>query len=245
MNTKGLAKLYDHLTPHERLPLIIAASTRGDEVEQGRLANSAPRQRYEVPDCFPLLDALGKLSLLYLVELLDLAVLYWRISGHLEAYSEFFGDKAAEQPHRLEATLRMVAWRYCVEVDGWSRFCEGLKIEPHALLKDLPAYETLLEAEKVARRMAFTREEAEAHLRASGDDFRAPTADELGRRLRRDLDRLAAWWGGGDDEPPTSPGRASNVCPEAGAGPDLPGRKPGTTTRRRPKSSGSSSSSRR
>ena len=35
MNTNGLAKLYDRLTPKERLPLILAASARGDEAEQG------------------------------------------------------------------------------------------------------------------------------------------------------------------------------------------------------------------
>jgi len=215
MTTKGLSKLYEHLTPHERLPLMIAASTHGDEAEWGRLMYSAPRGLYRVPDHYGLADALLGLVLSHIIELLDLAVLYWRISGDLEAHSEFFGDKAAEQPHRLETSLRLVAWRYCVLVDGWARFCEGLNIEPDAQLKDLDVHKTLLESEKSARLMAFTHEEAEAHLRASGDDnFRAETADELGRRLRRDLDRLAARWGG-EDEPPTRPGPGTNVCPAA------------------------------
>ena len=37
MNTNGLARLYDRLTPRERLPLIMAASARGDEMERERL----------------------------------------------------------------------------------------------------------------------------------------------------------------------------------------------------------------
>jgi hypothetical protein len=181
--------LYEHLTPHERLPLMIAALSRGDEVEWGRLMYSASRDLYRVPDHYGLADALRGLVLLHIIELLDLAVLYWRISGHLEAYSGLFGEQGPEQPHRLEATLRLVAWRYCVEVDGWARFCEELKIEAHALLKDLPVYKTLLEAEEIARGMAFTH------------------------------DRLAALWGE-EDEPRTGPGTGTNVCPEAGAGPD-------------------------
>jgi hypothetical protein len=50
MNTKVLAKLYDRLTPRERLPLILAASARNDEVEGQRLAQSAPRMALRLPD---------------------------------------------------------------------------------------------------------------------------------------------------------------------------------------------------
>jgi hypothetical protein len=42
MTSTGLSKLYAHLLPRERLPLILAAQARGDEVEQQRLAASAP-----------------------------------------------------------------------------------------------------------------------------------------------------------------------------------------------------------
>jgi hypothetical protein len=216
VDTKGLAKLYDHLTPHERLPLIVAASTRGDEVESGRLVNSAPRDLYKVPDYYGLADALRGLVLMHVIGLLDLAALYWRVSGHLEAYSGLFGEKGPEQPARLEATLRLVAWRYCFEVDGWSRFCEGLKIEADAFLKDLPGHETLREVEEEARLTAFTTEEAETHLRArSHGDLRLPTADELGRRWRRDLDHVASLWG---REPTTDQVRAGNERVPGGGG---------------------------
>jgi hypothetical protein len=45
MNFHRLTKLYDQLTPTERLPLIIAARARGDAVEQARLVESAPLQK--------------------------------------------------------------------------------------------------------------------------------------------------------------------------------------------------------
>ena len=43
MNTESLAKLYDRLTPFERVPLIAAAVSRGDEVERDRLVRSAAK----------------------------------------------------------------------------------------------------------------------------------------------------------------------------------------------------------
>jgi hypothetical protein len=56
VNTNGLAKLYDRLTPHERLPLIVAAAAWGDDQERQRLMGSAPKKLYEVPDYQGLAD---------------------------------------------------------------------------------------------------------------------------------------------------------------------------------------------
>jgi hypothetical protein len=50
MNTNGLAKHYGILTPEERLPLILAAADRGDAAEADRLAHTAPRKGWELPD---------------------------------------------------------------------------------------------------------------------------------------------------------------------------------------------------
>jgi hypothetical protein len=81
MNTNGLGKLYEHLTPEERLPLIIAASARGDETECTRLVESAPREGYRLPDYYGYAEALVLASLFHAIQLLDLAVLYWHASG--------------------------------------------------------------------------------------------------------------------------------------------------------------------
>jgi hypothetical protein len=48
MNLRPLAKLYDRLTPLERLPLLIAAGAHGDQVEQERLNASAPKHTLQV-----------------------------------------------------------------------------------------------------------------------------------------------------------------------------------------------------
>jgi hypothetical protein len=49
MNTQGLTKMYDQLTPRERLPLIVAASVRADTVERARLVDSAAMVTFAVP----------------------------------------------------------------------------------------------------------------------------------------------------------------------------------------------------
>ena len=81
MNTNPLTKLYDQLTPRERLPLIIAAGARGDEAEQQRLKASAPRQMLQVPDYHCLAKALAEAVHYHLLTLLDLAATFWQWWG--------------------------------------------------------------------------------------------------------------------------------------------------------------------
>lgn len=50
MNTDCLARCYGTLTPGERVPLLLAASARADAVEQDRLARSAPKHGFRLPD---------------------------------------------------------------------------------------------------------------------------------------------------------------------------------------------------
>jgi hypothetical protein len=76
MNTDSLAKNYDVLSLAERLPLIHAASARGDSVEQERLKRSAPRVIYTVPDFFGLAEAFDEISTFHLLDLLDTAAAY-------------------------------------------------------------------------------------------------------------------------------------------------------------------------
>ena len=50
MNTNPLARYYEVLTPWERLALLVAAAGRADEVEGRRLAESAPKVGFRLPD---------------------------------------------------------------------------------------------------------------------------------------------------------------------------------------------------
>jgi hypothetical protein len=62
MTTKQLACYYQTLTPWERLPLLVAACQRGDAVEEERVARSAPRKGYQLPDSWGLAEGLDDLA---------------------------------------------------------------------------------------------------------------------------------------------------------------------------------------
>jgi hypothetical protein len=62
MNTTNLVRQYDALTPWEKLPLIVAAAGRGGEVEETRLANSAPRLNLQIANCWGLVEGLDLLA---------------------------------------------------------------------------------------------------------------------------------------------------------------------------------------
>src|SRR5690348_10803104 len=92
MNSDHLARHYEALTPWERLPLIVAASARGDAVEEDRLARSAPRHAFRLPDFWGLAEGLDDLMKLYLLQQLDLAAFYWRFTAYL-ADRDLPGDR--------------------------------------------------------------------------------------------------------------------------------------------------------
>jgi hypothetical protein len=173
MNTNGLAKLYEHLTPAERLPLILAASARGDEAERNRLARSAPKAAFRLPDYHGLAEAMRFASMLQLIELLDAAAYYWQSVGLLE--QEILGAKKdKELRNRFEKMTRIFAYLFVVKLDGWRLFCARHNYDTDFLLRGLPGYGTVCRAEEEAREMAFTPEEA----------------DEWAKRSRKDAPRL-------------------------------------------------------
>jgi hypothetical protein len=191
MTTAKLAKLYDQLTPRERLPLLIAAGRRGDDAERERLIRAAPRVSYRVTDYHGLADAMQLVVMWHLVERLDLGARYWLLSGlsdELEAAERPADRKRAD---RIEAAVRTMALRFCNEVDGWGLFCRDLNIDPNALLADLPAFDTVTHMERSARLLANTPEEAAAYFRAKGKSelARMPTAEDVAESLRG----LLAW----------------------------------------------------
>ena len=196
MNAKALAKMYDLLTPFERLPLIIAATERGDDAEADRLARSAPRIHVALPDYYGLGDGLLLLSLFHMIGQLELGLLYWQVSGLAAQWEEFIVDKEDEaRAERMRGCTRFVAYRFCVEADAWKRLCGELKIDPEALLRDLPCYGTLRRTEEAARLLAWTPEEATDQLRRLGPaDAEAPTIEGAARAMREFIDQRVAWW---------------------------------------------------
>jgi hypothetical protein len=197
VNTKTLAKMYDVLTPFERLPLIIAASERGDDAEADRLARSAPRMDVRLPHYHGLGEGLLLLSLLHTIGQLELGLMYWHVSALAADWEEFEVDeKDRERAERMWACARMAAYRFCVQADAWKQLFGELKIDPEALLRDLPCHDTLHRMEELARLMAFTAEEATAQLRRHGPaDTEAPTVEGAARAMRAFIDSRVKWWG--------------------------------------------------
>jgi hypothetical protein len=189
MNTDALAKHYDKLTPRERLPLIMAASARDDEVERGRLVRSAPRVHYSVPNYFGLAQAFNELSLLHLMELLNLAALYFRTFGLADSDD----DKVSER--MLDCAL-LYGYLFKVQLAGWRLFCADFGVDPEFCWTPLPGFETVQKAERMADAASFVREGVVAYAKRSGrDDLKPPTAEGIAAGLRVALEERAEWWG--------------------------------------------------
>ena len=164
MTTKQLARYYQTLTPWERLPLIVAACQRGDAVEEERVARSAPQNGFQLPDSWGLAEGLDDLAKQYVLKQLDLAVWYWRLTGLMER--EPWSRPSRQDQQREERRwqlVRMLAYRFMVRAEGWQLLCAELHLDPEVLPRQLPGYEAVKQMEEVARRVAFSAEEAQAY----------------------------------------------------------------------------------
>jgi hypothetical protein len=189
MNTNGLARHYKALTAWERLPLIAAASVRGDEVERDRLVRSAPKRDFRVPDYWGLCEGLEELATLYLLRQLDLAALYWRVAGSLGRRPLFHGGKRNRwRRHRLHNGLRMLAYCCVTCAEGWKLLCAGLHMDPEAILGDMPGQETVLRMVGEARLAAFGADEAAAYMRTRKEaaTVQGTETPEIGRSYHVD-----------------------------------------------------------
>jgi hypothetical protein len=186
VNTKALAKLYDRLTPSERLPLILAARERGDDAEAERLADAAGRITLSMSDHAPYAHAFDELATLVLLELLDDAGAYFDAFHHaLEARDLFdeegLDDGDAEEggdetdteadarpaadaaggpsisERQMDAALAF-GFVLRVKADGWKLFCERRNIPPLAPWKCLPGFDRLQRILTLADQDAFAPE---------------------------------------------------------------------------------------
>ena len=164
---------------------------------QGRAKGRRPRIHLALPDYHGLGDGLLLLSLFHVIGQLELGLLYWRVSALADHWQELVVNEADEaRAERIWACTRFVAYRLCVEADAWRRLCGELKIDPEALLRDLPCHDALRRFEELARLMACTAEEATAQLRRLGPaDAEAPTVERAVGAMRAFIDSRVKWWG--------------------------------------------------
>jgi hypothetical protein len=195
VNTDALAKLYDRLKPAERLPLLIAARRRGDELERQRLAQAAPRTAYQVPDHFALAMALQEAVTFHLVELLERAGKFWQAWGLWGWCQHRSRPKESEKEARMLGLVRLHAYYLTIHVDAWRRFSEELQIEPEALLDFMPGYDMIRRTRDVVRDLAYTFEEATICLRLHGKEVEMPpTVEDVLVSLRGLLKAREVWW---------------------------------------------------
>lgn len=169
--------------------MLIAACRRGDETERLRLIETAPRVGYRLPDYIGFADALQTVVLIHLADRLDLGARFWLVLALLESEHPDDSPRRRKQSERLEGTVGAAALRFCIEVDGWKLFCEGLDLEPDGIIAELPAFRTAEAMETLARQMASTPEEANAYLRkeCAQEAARLPTADDVAESYRKML----------------------------------------------------------
>ena len=122
MNTNGLAKHYDLLTPWERLPLTVAALARGDDVEVERLGRSAPKLGIRVANYWGLIDGLNCLAMTYMLRQFDAAMILGYALGLLGP-KLVAHKRTSKQENLLWRAAQTRAYRFVVSADGWKMFC--------------------------------------------------------------------------------------------------------------------------
>jgi hypothetical protein len=163
--TTRLARHYDVLTPWERLPLLVAATARGDTVEIGRLSRSAPSDVFWAPDYHALVQGLSQLAHHYLLQQLDRAALFWKTISFMDQKppeARKRGDGRVEDG--LARRARVLAYWFVVLADGWQLFCQRLGIDPDVPLRGLPGCEAVRQMDELARVTSCTTDEVSAWL---------------------------------------------------------------------------------
>ena len=188
MNTNGLAQQYDKLTSAERLPLILAASARGDEAEHRRLVASAPKVEFRVPNHFGLTLALREIAFLHFMELLCLTGQYCEASTLAEAWE-------GGRTQTLNVAL-IFGYRIKLGLAGWRQFCAEHNFEPEEFWFYLPGFKQVKQVAEIVEQSAWTSDDVKRWIGHTGKEAcEVQTADEIAAHLRESLKGYAEWWG--------------------------------------------------
>ncbi len=188
MNTNGLVKHYDLLTPAERLALIMAAALRGDEQERARLVTSAPRKAYAVQDHAGLTHAYHALCVTHLLEVTELAALYLFVLGRVEREED-------EDEGRVVEGALWLGYLVKAKQAGWRLFCAEHRFPPDFYWPRLPSLVALKFAEQCVGDWSFTPEGAREYARrAEKDPAKVPTPETIAAEMRAALQAGVDWW---------------------------------------------------
>src|SRR5688572_1141659 len=132
MRSSSLSRHYGALSPRERLPLLVAASVRGDQAEVEQLARQAPTDLFRIPNYHRLAECMAHLALLHVIQTLDYAALLWKTEALLARHDRGL----CSQLNQIDGVC---AYLLLVEREAWEH---ELHIDPTVLIRDLPGYAT-------------------------------------------------------------------------------------------------------
>jgi hypothetical protein len=208
MNTNGLAKQYDKLTPRERFALIMAALARDDELEGTRLFLAAPKKHYSAADYHGVAMSFFWLSGLHFMSVLDMAACYF------EAFADLHRTRKKDEEEAFENVMAL-GYIFQTYLVGWRKFCADLNMDPEYVWRLLPGFDTIQRADSISGSRpdkstpgaAFVEEGAARWLirqtrvdEAVMDDeavkaVRVVNADGMAATLHAEFERLIEKWG--------------------------------------------------
>jgi hypothetical protein len=165
--------MYDKLTPWERLPLLLAAQRRGDEVESGRLAATAPKIACQLHDYFGLAQAFTLVSLLHFIEVSRLAAQYF-------ATFRLPDDTRKEEQAALDQRV-LLAHLLKMNLAGWRQFCAEFRFDPEWCWSSLPGIDVVHRAAGLLDGIDLAPERVRAALRRQ-----LKRADSIPEKVRAD-----------------------------------------------------------
>jgi hypothetical protein len=201
---------YEALTPRERVPRIYAAGKRGNKAEQDRLAKSAPRVSWDIPDFQGLSEALAEMPAFFLATLLHLCCQFWRMSGlHTREWAQEEldgpeGEAALKDPkgadlrgpdrQQLFEAERLAAYTLIVHLDALKLLSDEFGVDLADDIARFPEWQTVEDTERAARLLAFSQDEAAACLQARGQSGAVATVESVAAGLRAYIAQRSQRW---------------------------------------------------
>ena len=134
MNTNQLQKLYDRLTPRERLAALLEAAHRGDETDREALERAAPKKQWSVSHHYFLSEAFQKLALGYLLIQYSRAVAFYMGQGAMYSLEDHNKEDQAESVYQgMKELAAVIKW----DAAAFAEFCKGEGITTEAALSNL------------------------------------------------------------------------------------------------------------
>jgi hypothetical protein len=162
MNRRRLNRYYNRFDLEERLRLLLAAWSRGDEPEENRLVASAPAIRIRMKEFAPAMQAFKNIALLTFIELADHA------SAFFQAWA--LADRDDDRADRWSLRARGFGYLLRSKWLAWKAFSADWHADPELLWNGLPGLERLRSAIALAEEQSRNDPELMTYLHSGTGD---------------------------------------------------------------------------